>query len=77
MRSGGGLVTVATPVSQQPIVAGLVLEAMTEPLPETSARTIALKAREAVAELAASRDAVAIGPGLGSRCRDPASRARV
>ena len=65
MRSGGGLVTVATPVSQQPIVAGLVLEAMTEPLPETSARTIALKAREAVAELAASRDAVAIGPGLG------------
>jgi NAD(P)H-hydrate epimerase len=65
MRSGGGLVTVATPVSQQPIVAGLVLEAMTEPLPETSARTIALKAREAVATLAASRDAVAIGPGLG------------
>jgi NAD(P)H-hydrate epimerase len=65
MRSGGGLVTVATPASQQPIVAGLVLEAMTEPLPETPARTIALKAREVVAELAAARDAVAIGPGLG------------
>ena len=65
MRSGSGLVTVATPASQQPIVAAHVLEAMTEPLPETPARTLALKAREVVAELAASRDAVAIGPGLG------------
>lgn len=65
MRSGAGLVTVATPVSQQPVVASLVLEAMTEPLPETAARTIALKAKEVVAELAAPRDAVAIGPGLG------------
>ena len=65
MRSGSGLVTVATPASQQPIVAGHVLEAMTEPLPETSARTLALKAREVIAELAAPRDAVAIGPGLG------------
>src|SRR4030095_4353186 len=65
MRSGAGLVTVATPVSQQPIVAGLVLEAMTEPLPETPARSLALKAREIIAELAAPRDAVAIGPGLG------------
>jgi hydroxyethylthiazole kinase-like uncharacterized protein yjeF len=65
MRSGVGLVTVATPASQQPIVASLVLEAMTEPLPETPARTLALKAREVIAELAAPRDAVAIGPGLG------------
>jgi NAD(P)H-hydrate epimerase len=65
MRSGSGLVTVATPASQQPIVAAHVLEAMTEALPETPARTLALKAREVVAELAASRDAVAIGPGLG------------
>src|SRR5204862_8368277 len=65
MRAGGGLVTVATPLSQQPIVASLVLEAMTEPLPETAARTLGLKARDVVAELAASRDAVAIGPGIG------------
>lgn len=65
MRSGCGLVTVATPASQQPIVAAHVLEAMTTPLPEAPARTLALKAREVVAELAAPRDAVAIGPGLG------------
>jgi len=65
MRAGAGLVTIATPSSQQPIVATLVLEAMTEPLPETTARTLGLKARDVVAELAASRDAVAIGPGIG------------
>ena len=65
LRSGVGLDTVATPASQQPVVAGLVREAMTEPLPETGARTFALKAREVVAELAAPRDAVALGPGIG------------
>lgn len=65
MRSGAGLVTVATPASQQPVVAGLILEAMSEPLPETTARTLALKARDVVLELAAERDAVALGPGLG------------
>ena len=65
LRSGVGLVTVATPTSQQPVVASLVREAMTEPLPETGARTLGLKAREVVAELAARRDAVALGPGIG------------
>ena len=65
MRSGAGLVTVATAASQQPIVATLVLEAMTEPVPETAARSVALKAREVLDELAEARDAAAVGPGLG------------
>jgi len=65
MRSGAGLVTVATAASQQPVVASLVLEAMTEALPETAARTLALSAHEVVLELAERRDAVALGPGLG------------
>ncbi len=65
MRSGAGLVTVATPASQQPIVAGLALETMTEALPETAAHTLAAKSGEIVAELAARRDAVALGPGIG------------
>jgi hydroxyethylthiazole kinase-like uncharacterized protein yjeF len=65
MRSGAGLVTVATAVSQQPVVASLVLEVMTEPLAETAARSVGLKALEALVELAARRDAVALGPGLG------------
>ncbi|MCL6640653.1 MAG: NAD(P)H-hydrate dehydratase, partial [Candidatus Rokubacteria bacterium] len=64
-RSGAGLVTVATAASQQPVVAGLVVEAMTEVLPETAAHSPALKARDSIAALAAARDAVAIGPGLG------------
>lgn len=65
MRSGAGLVTVATAASQQPVVASLVLEAMTESLPETPARSVGAKALETIAELAARRDAVALGPGLG------------
>jgi len=65
MRAGGGLVATATAASQQPVVAGLVVESMTEPLPETAAGTVALAARERVLELARTRDAVALGPGLG------------
>jgi NAD(P)H-hydrate epimerase len=65
MRAGAGLVTLATSASAQPVVASLLLEAMTEPLPETEARTVALKAHDAITELAAARDAVALGPGLG------------
>ena len=65
MRAGAGLVTVATAASAQPVVAALLLEAMTEPVAETAVRTIALKARDALHDLAARRDAVALGPGLG------------
>ena len=64
LRSGAGLVTVATPASQQPIVAALGMESMTEPLPETPAQTLSLKSKERILELAARTDAVALGPGL-------------
>ncbi|HET7340303.1 MAG TPA: NAD(P)H-hydrate dehydratase, partial [Methylomirabilota bacterium] len=65
LRAGAGLVSVATAAGAQPTVAALVLEAMTEPAPETSAHSLSLKARELLEELAARRDAVALGPGLG------------
>jgi hydroxyethylthiazole kinase-like uncharacterized protein yjeF len=65
MRAGAGLVTVAVPRSQQPVVAALGMEPMTEPLEETSAQTVGFKALDRIAELAAARDAVALGPGLG------------
>lgn len=65
LRSGSGLVTAATPSSQQPVLASLLLEAMTEALPETNARTIAAQAADVIVELAGTRDAVALGPGLG------------
>lgn len=65
MRAGAGLVTVATAASAQPVVAALLLEAMTEPVAETAARTIGLKARARLNDLATQRDAVTLGPGLG------------
>ena len=64
LRSGAGLATVATPVSQQPIVAALGMEFMTEPLPETAGQSLSLKAKDRIVELAAKADAVALGPGL-------------
>jgi NAD(P)H-hydrate epimerase len=66
LRSGAGLVTVATAESSQPVVASSVIhECMTEPLAETRSGTIAGEAIERALELAAARDVIAIGPGLG------------
>jgi NAD(P)H-hydrate epimerase len=65
MRSGVGLVTVATASSQQPVVASLILEPMTEALAETLAGSLAPEAAVALLALADARDAVALGPGLG------------
>jgi hydroxyethylthiazole kinase-like uncharacterized protein yjeF len=65
MRCGAGLVTAATAASQQPVLATLVIEAMTAALSETGAHSVAFKAIDVIIELAASRDAAAIGPGLG------------
>jgi NAD(P)H-hydrate epimerase len=66
LRSGVGLCTIAAPASQQPIVAALGVEYMTEPLADTGAGTLSLKARERIVELAARVDAVALGPGLST-----------
>ena len=72
LRSGVGLCTVATPASQQPVVAGFSMELMTEPIAETSAQSLAVKAREHLVDLALARDAVAVGPGISL---DPESQA--
>ena len=65
LRAGVGLVTVGTAASAQPTVAALSLEIMTQPLPETAAHSLAMKARDPIVALAEARDAVALGPGLG------------
>ena len=62
LRSGAGLVTIATPASCQPIVASLAAELMTEPLAEAGGQ-VAEAAVDAV--LALRQDVVACGPGLG------------
>lgn len=64
LRSGAGLVTVATPASCLPIVAAGGAEFMTLPLAETSDGTVSADALAAV--LAFRADVVAAGPGLGS-----------
>ncbi len=63
LRSGAGLVTVATPKSCQPILASLGVEYMTLGLDETEAGAIAYEAADAV--VAADVDVLVIGPGLG------------
>ncbi len=63
LRSGAGLVTVATPKSCVPILAAQVPDFMTEALEETIDGTIDFAAAEYV--LALRADVLAIGPGLG------------
>jgi ADP-dependent NAD(P)H-hydrate dehydratase / NAD(P)H-hydrate epimerase len=72
LRSGAGLVTVATPVSVLPIVAALGAEYMTLPLEETADGMIAFEALDRVLEFGA--DIIAAGPGLG---RSPSTTAFV
>ncbi len=63
LRSGAGLVTVATPAACQPIVAAMGAEYMTEALHET-ADGLHPDGVDHVIEMA--RDVLALGPGLGT-----------
>ena len=65
-RSGAGLVTVGTPESVHDILEGKLTEVMTEPLPETESRTLALAGLDRILRLAEGKAAVAIGPGVGT-----------
>jgi len=71
LRSGAGLVTVATPAPCLPIVAAARAEAMTEPLAVTPGGGLDPAALAHLVALARERDAVVLGPGLG---QDPATR---
>ena len=64
LRSGAGLVTVATPRRCVSSVSSAVPEYMTLPLPETEDGTVASDALGAVLEFGC--DAIAVGPGLGT-----------
>jgi hydroxyethylthiazole kinase-like uncharacterized protein yjeF len=67
MRSGAGLVTVATPVSAQPLVATQVMpEVMTASLAETDRGAVSDTALDYAKKLAKRADVIAIGPGLSS-----------
>jgi NAD(P)H-hydrate epimerase len=62
LRSGAGLVSVATPSSAQPIVAAMGAEYMTVALQENDGR-VTCDAVEQILEL--EQDVIAVGPGLG------------
>jgi ADP-dependent NAD(P)H-hydrate dehydratase / NAD(P)H-hydrate epimerase len=66
LRIGAGLATVATPKSVLPTVAGFHPEVMTEPLEETDAGTISMRALEygRVGKLIQGKTVVAVGPGI-------------
>jgi len=65
LRSGAGLVRVATPKSVLRIVASIEPSFTTIALPEDGAGRISAKAIHAVLEAAGQNDAVAFGPGIG------------
>lgn len=67
MRSGAGLVTIATSASAQPAVAARAMaEVMTTALPETDRGAISDAAAEHVLRLGSKANVIAIGPGLTS-----------
>jgi NAD(P)H-hydrate epimerase len=72
LKSGAGLVTVATPASCVNVIASLGPEYMTEPCEETGDGTIAFESVERLLDFDA--DVIAIGPGLG---RHPSTSALV
>ncbi|MFL6227800.1 MAG: NAD(P)H-hydrate dehydratase [Pyrinomonadaceae bacterium] len=68
MRSGAGLVTVATPDSAaQAVTARVMPEVMTANLPETKDGAVRFEASEKVRQLSGRADVVAVGCGLTSQ----------
>src|SRR5258707_1312889 len=64
LRTGAGLVTVASPKSVQPIIAAYAPELMTEPLAETNQGTISLLALANRDKWLQGKSVVVIGPGI-------------
>ena len=74
LRTGAGLVTVATPWPALAMVAAGRAEVMTEPLPVSASGDLEAAAVDRALELCRPRHAVVVGPGLGDT---PATRAFV
>ncbi|MCA1817392.1 MAG: NAD(P)H-hydrate dehydratase, partial [Acidobacteria bacterium] len=67
MRSGAGLVTVATPASAlAPVAARVMPEVMTAELAETDGGAVSDAAIDRLTKLAERADVIAVGPGLTS-----------
>jgi len=66
LRTGAGLVTVATAAGVLPSIARAMAELMTEPLAETPEKTIAAAALPRAIALLKGKNAVLLGPGLST-----------
>jgi hydroxyethylthiazole kinase-like uncharacterized protein yjeF len=64
-RAGAGLVTIACPAGLNDILEIKCTEAMTAPVADTPERAFAASAAEPIIALAATRDALGLGPGIG------------
>ncbi|MBI5682541.1 MAG: NAD(P)H-hydrate dehydratase [Deltaproteobacteria bacterium] len=64
MRVGTGLVTLGIPKSLNNIMEKKLTEVMTEPLPETKAKTMGSMSFDKIKALSLDKEAIAIGPGL-------------
>jgi len=73
-RAGAGLVTIACPAGLNDILEIKCTEAMTAPVADTPERALASSAVESIIALAATRDALGLGPGIG---RSEETQARV
>jgi hydroxyethylthiazole kinase-like uncharacterized protein yjeF len=67
LRTGAGLVTVASPKSVQNVVAASAPELMTEPLEETADGTVSILALAGRERLLKGKTVVALGPGLSQK----------
>jgi hydroxyethylthiazole kinase-like uncharacterized protein yjeF len=66
LKTGAGLVTVATPRTALPSIARSMMELMTEPLAETEEGTISAEALARAVELRKGKDALLLGPGIST-----------
>jgi ADP-dependent NAD(P)H-hydrate dehydratase / NAD(P)H-hydrate epimerase len=69
LRVGAGLATIATPKSVLATVAGFHPEVMTEPLEETQAGTISMRALSRMDALVKGKTVLAVGPGISRNAK--------
>jgi NAD(P)H-hydrate epimerase len=65
LRTGAGLVTVASPARARPMMTPALPEAMWEPLDETAEGALAMSGFARVMDLLEGKTALALGPGIG------------
>jgi NAD(P)H-hydrate epimerase len=66
LRSGGGIAMLACPKAVQPVLATMLTEVMTLPLPDVAKNgVLALRGLGEIRQLCKSYDALVLGPGIG------------